>query len=90
MSLFENSLKQLGRTVSKYPLSLTWRCPTSVVEEANRFVEDFHAVDGAEKGNVVPHAAFEPVKGGYVLCRYNAPLVGAFYRLIGSGKSATS
>ena len=88
MSLFENSLKQLGRTVSKYPLSLTWRCPTSVVEEANRFVVDFHAVEGAKKGNVMTHADFEPVKGDMVLCRYNAPLVGAFYRLIGKGKSA--
>ena len=88
MSLFENSLKQLGRTVSKYPLSLTWRCPTSVVEEANRFVEDFHAVENAKKGNVVVNSAFEPTKGDMVICRYNAPLVGAFYRLIGSGKSA--
>jgi len=52
------------------------------------FEKDFHAVDGAKKGNVVTHAAFEPVKGDMVLCRYNAPLVGAFYRLIGKGKSA--
>ena len=88
MAIFERELKSMGRTVSKYPLSLSWRCPNKVVEEANRFVKDFHAVENADDGNVVIRAMLNPVKGDMVLCRYNAPLVGAFYQLLNQGKSA--
>jgi len=88
ISIFESQLISLGRKVTKLPLSLSWRCPTSVVAEANRFVKDFHAVPSAEKGAVNVDSPLNPVKGDIVLCRYNAPLVSAFYRLISEGKSA--
>ena len=88
MDLFVDLLKDSKRDVKSFPLSLTWRCPTSVVAEANRFVEDFHCKADAEEGKVVVDSALNPVKGDIVLCRYNAPLVTAFYKLIGEGKSA--
>jgi len=88
MDLFAKLLEKTNREIKKLPLSLTWRCPSSVVAEANRFVEDFHCKDGADEGKVVVDSALNPVKGDMVLCRYNAPLVIAFYKLIGEGKSA--
>ena len=88
MDLFAKLLENTNRDIKKLPLSLTWRCPSSVVAEANRFVEDFHCKDDADEGKVVVDSALNPVKGDMVLCRYNAPLVTAFYKLIGEGKSA--
>ncbi len=88
MDMFAELLKNTDREIKTFPLSLTWRCPTSVVAEANRYVEDFHCKDDADEGKVVVDSVLNPEKGDIVLCRYNAPLVSAFYQLIGSGKSA--
>jgi superfamily I DNA/RNA helicase len=77
-----------GREVKEFSLSLTWRCPKSVVKEANRFVADFDCKEDAIEGKVVEKAPFNPEEGDMVLCRYNAPLVSAFYELIMQGKSA--
>jgi superfamily I DNA/RNA helicase len=83
MDLFAKLLEKTNREIKTFPLSLTWRCPSSVVAEANRFVEDFHCKDDADEGKVVVDSALNPAKGDMVLCRYNAPLVTAFYKLIG-------
>lgn len=88
MDIFKGQLEQTNRAVTEFPLSLTWRCPKSVVAEANRFVRDFHCMPDAENGRVHVEAHFHPKKDDMVLCRYNAPLVGAFYDLILQGKSA--
>ena len=88
MSIFENQLKARGKTVKSFGLTLTWRCPKSVVAEANRYVKDFNCLDTAEDGQVHVNAYLNPQKGDMVLCRYNAPLVSAFYDLITQGKSA--
>ena len=88
MAIFENQLKARGNTVNSFGLTLTWRCPKSVVAEANRYVKDFNCLDTAEDGQVHVNAYLNPQKGDMVLCRYNAPLVSAFYDLITQGKSA--
>lgn len=88
MNIFKEQLLKTNRGVSEFPLSLTWRCPKSVVAEANRYVKDFNCLETAEQGAVKVNAPFKPVEGDMVLCRYNAPLVGAFYDLILQGKSA--
>lgn len=88
MDMFKELLKQTSREVSELPLTLTWRCPKSVVAEANRYVEDFNCKEDAIEGSVKENAPLNPNKGDIVLCRYNAPLVGAFYDLISRGKSA--
>ena len=76
------------RDVTELPLSISWRCPKSVVAEANRYVSEFTCPDDAIDGAVFVNAQFNPQPQDMVLCRYNAPLVGAFYELISEGKSA--
>ena len=88
ISIFKSQLEKRGREVKEFSLSLTWRCPKSVVKEANRFVADFDCKEDAIEGKVVEKAPFNPEEGDMVLCRYNAPLVSAFYELIMQGKSA--
>ena len=88
INLFYQRLLESDREVVQLPLSITWRCPKSVVKEANRYVKEFSAPDFAIQGTVVENASFNPQEGDMVLCRYNAPLIGAFYDLISQGKSA--
>jgi superfamily I DNA/RNA helicase len=88
ISLFKERLMKGDREISEFPLSISWRCPKSVVKEANRYVAEFSAPDFAKEGNVIVNAGFNPQRNDMVLCRYNAPLVGAFYDLISQGKSA--
>ena len=88
INLFQQSLEESGREISEFPLSISWRCPTSVVKEANRFVKDFNAHKDAIAGTVIENAPFNPQTNDMVLCRYNAPLVSAFYDLISQGKNA--
>mgnify|MGYP003132065739 FL=1 len=88
ISIFQKELTKRGRKVKEFSLSLTWRCPKSVVKEANRFVSEFDCKEDAEEGRVIENSPFNPSEGDMVLCRYNAPLVSAFYDLIMQGKSA--
>ena len=88
ISMFEDRLSGSSRDIEHYPLTITWRCPKSVVAEANRYVVDFRCPSDAIDGTVIVDAPFNPQRNDMVLCRYNAPLVGAFYDLISQGKSA--
>jgi len=88
IEMFRQRLLKTQREISEFPLSITWRCPKSVVKEANRYVAEFNAPDFAEEGAVIVDAPFNPQRNDMVLCRYNAPLVSAFYDLISQGKSA--
>lgn len=88
IAMFRQRLLKTQREISEFPLSITWRCPKSVVKEANRYVAEFNAPDFAEEGAVIVDAPFNPQRNDMVLCRYNAPLVSAFYDLISQGKSA--
>ena len=88
INLFRERLVKGDREISEFPLSISWRCPLSVVKEANRYVKAFSAPETAIQGSVVVNAGFNPQKDDMVLCRYNAPLISAFYSLISQGKSA--
>jgi superfamily I DNA/RNA helicase len=88
IAIFKNQLEARGKIVKEFGLTLTWRCPKLVVAEANRYVKDFNCLETAETGSVHVNAYLNPQKGDMVLCRYNAPLVSAFYDLITQGKSA--
>jgi superfamily I DNA/RNA helicase len=88
INLFRKRLEKGSRNITELPLSITWRCPNTVVKEANRYVKEFSAPDFAIDGSVVVEAPFLPKRHDMVLCRYNAPLVSAFYDLISQGKSA--
>ena len=88
IDMFRRRLETGTRKISEFPLSISWRCPNAVVKEANRYVKSLQAADNAIDGSVVVDAPFFPQKGDIVLCRYNAPLISAFYDLISQGKSA--
>lgn len=74
------------------PLSITYRCPTAVVEFVNREFPDipFEAAPNAIQGSVSTkrfyEANFQP--GDMILCRTNAPLVRPCFSLIRRGIKA--
>lgn len=84
-----------GQAPTILPLSVTYRCPTTVVEMVNaRFPEiAFEAAPNAKTGTIqsVPMSfLLDNVKtDDLILCRINAPLVSVCYSLIRSGKKAT-
>ena len=88
IKMFEQRLSKGDREIAHFPLTISWRCPKAVVTEANRYVLDFNAHQNAPMGTVNENAAFNPQTDDMVLCRYNAPLVSAFYDLVMQGKSA--
>lgn len=81
------------------PLSITWRCPRSVVELAQTYVPDIEAAPNAEEGVVRTVPLMDPEKpnqylletlkqflpSDVILCRNTAPLVSYAYTLIRSG-----
>lgn len=89
--------KELGSKV--LPLTVTYRCPKSVVAEANRLVPDLIAHDSAPEGDVRGMALTREVDGkvvhwfqaekpaitSVVLCRNTKPLVEQAYTLIRNG-----
>lgn len=79
-----NLIEALDATVM--PLTITYRCPTSVVRLAQKFVPYLEAREGAPKGRVETirlTQLFALVKeGDLVICRVNAPLVSPAFSLI--------
>ena len=88
MDIFRSELEKSPRGVKNYTLSITWRCPKSVVAQANRFFSDYSAREDAEEGLVESHVALDPSAGDLVLCRVNAPLVSECFAMISEGKAA--
>lgn len=70
-----------------FPLSVTWRCPRSVVDLAQTVVPDIVAADNAPEGEVLSAIKLPDDLGpeSAILCRKTAPLVSLAYRLIRSG-----
>lgn len=71
------------------PLSVCYRCPTSGIELAKQWVPHIEARPGAPEGTV-SHIKYEEMKdmvreGDMILCRRNAPLVGAAFSIISKG-----
>lgn len=85
-------LDSADRGLARLPLTITWRCPRSHVRLANAIVPDLEAAPGAIEGQIVeadePDALAALAPGDMVLCRHNAPLVGACYRLLRQGRKA--
>jgi DNA helicase-2/ATP-dependent DNA helicase PcrA len=74
------------------PLSVCYRCPTSVLDRARALCPQIEARPGAPEGIVRSTTREEFVKeareGDMVLCRRNAPLLGLCFQLIAAGISA--
>jgi DNA helicase-2/ATP-dependent DNA helicase PcrA len=77
---------------SVFPLSVTYRCPRSHVDLARLLAPEIEPGPGAGVGRVfwISDQVLEywALEGDLMLCRANAPLVGACLRLIRAGKRA--
>jgi DNA helicase-2/ATP-dependent DNA helicase PcrA len=70
------------------PLSITYRCPTLVVEYAQQWVKHIEARDGAPEGVVKTLDTWNPLEfipGDLIVCRKTAPLITAALRFIRAG-----
>lgn len=67
------------------PLSVSFRCPQSVVQEARKITEDIEPAPDAPDGAVHVLSKWDAETlpyGSAVICRNNGPLLGLAYRLI--------
>jgi len=75
------------------PLSVCYRCATSIIERAQMYCPNIEAAPGAPEGSVdeVSYDDFfeQVAEGDMVLCRVNAPLVRTCFALIRRGISST-
>lgn len=78
--------------VKPFSLSVTRRCPKSVVSEAQSYVPGIRALDDAPEGTVrrsnYDKGLAELSAGDMVLCRVNAPLVSIAYKLLREKRKA--
>jgi len=88
------SFNRVGSAVKAddLPLSICYRCSRAVVELAQELVPEMECSKGAAEGSVdtISRSRFaEAVKpGDMVVCRINAPLIGACLDLVKQGKKA--
>jgi superfamily I DNA/RNA helicase len=71
------------------PLSISYRCGKSIIQEARKYVNDIEAFSGAAEGEVVSMDKYsiEDFKpSDAILCRNNAPLVEIAYQIISRGR----
>jgi superfamily I DNA/RNA helicase len=73
------------------PLSICYRCGSTIVDLAREIVPQIESVEGAPDGEIKTIYAnqFKPKQGDIVLCRTTAPLVDNCLRLIREGQKAT-
>ena len=77
---------------TKLPLSISWRCPSEVIKEAQMLVPDIQASPHAKTG-IVRSASLDTFRsevqnGDYVLSRTTAPLVQECLKAIRAGKKS--
>lgn len=82
------AIQSIPNTVSM-PLSISYRCPESVVKFAQNLVPSIEAKQGAEEGVILDSVSLDDVHDGdMVLCRNNAPLLQVYCKLLEQGKRA--
>jgi hypothetical protein len=86
----------LGRMIDELgadvlPLPVTYRCGTTIVDEARQLVPDYEAAPSNPPGIVrrAPLDLGKVAPGDFVLSRVNAPLLGLALKLLADGKPAT-
>lgn len=81
---------QLGADIM--PLTMTWRCPRSHVEQARQLVSDFECASDAKEGTILESTYDQMVMtsgpGDLVICRVNSPIVKACLKKIANGERA--
>lgn len=89
-----DAMKKLKETLhaTELPLSICYRCSTSIVKAAKKYVPHIEACDTAKEGLVktISYETFYKVvnERDYVLCRVTADLVKGCLALIRNGKKA--
>ena len=86
-----NSMDLLGKIFSttNLPLSISYRCPQTVVAEAKKIVPFIEASPLAPKGSVNSLGAWsinDLISPCTVICRNNAPLMDLAYKFLSAGK----
>lgn len=75
------------------PLSITYRCPTSVVKYAQQWVDHIQAADGAQEGLVQNLGTKWDIElmqpGDLVVCRKTAPMLALAYKFIRARRPVT-
>ncbi|HSV90868.1 MAG TPA: ATP-dependent helicase [Nitrospiraceae bacterium] len=77
---------------TRLPLSVSYRCPTSVVNHARQWVSHILAAPGATEGSVESRGTawgpsdFNP--NDLIICRTTAPIVSLAFRLLRNGRAA--
>jgi len=67
------------------PLSISYRCATSIVEAAQNVYDHIEAAPNAKKGQVLKYKEYDAdmfKPNDLILCRNNAPLISFAYKLI--------
>jgi DNA helicase II / ATP-dependent DNA helicase PcrA len=78
-------LKNYPKT-TLFTLPICYRCPTKIVDLAQRFVPDIQAKEGAIEGDVVGNCYTSMLKSGdMVICRSKTPLVMTYTKLLRKG-----
>jgi superfamily I DNA/RNA helicase len=84
-------VKELGAKVM--PMTMTYRCGTNIVAEAQKIVPDIQAAPGMHQGSVEDHVSHDRMlrdakPGDFILSRANAPLLGLCLEFIRDGRRA--
>ena len=90
-----NALELIGKAVSavSLPLTVTYRCPKSIVSFAQNYVSHIQAHESAPEGVVRNLMETEKLvdaakPGDAILCRFNAPIIKTAYSFIAAGVPA--
>jgi superfamily I DNA/RNA helicase len=78
----------VDQATNNLPLSCCFRCGSRIIELAQTIVPHIRAFPGAPAGVVRYGSYREAESGDYVLCRFNAPLIGLTFRYIRDKKKA--
>lgn len=75
--------------VQQMPLSICYRCPTRVVDQANKVYDIMEPFEHNGPGTVRVGDVEEIQEGNMVICRNLKPLISVYFKLLGQGKKAT-
>lgn len=78
-----------GLSCTLLPLSVSYRCSKSVVEEAKQIEPEIEAYEGNEQGYVGDAEIADIKDNSMVLCRTNAPLIPLCLSFVRQGRRAT-
>jgi len=82
------NLKKLPN-VTELPLSICYRCPSSILDLAKKFVPDIEPRENAPVGSIKYNATIDDIGGDdMVICRNTLPLVKLYIMLLNKGIKA--